>query len=1072
MFATRKRTYCVLLCGAVAVIVAGASVRCGAASSDDAAAQAQKLLEQSGIQGGFVVHLGCGQGQLTAALRADERLVVHGLDTDAADVAQARQYIQSQGLYGPVSVDRLSGSRLPYVENLVRLLVAEDPAAVPLEEMLRVLAPEGVALILRDGKWQKHVKPWPGDIDQWTHYLHDASNNAVAADLQVGPPKRVRWTAGPLWGRSHEFNPSLNALVAAGGRIFYLYDEGVPGLTDLRFPDCWAVYARDAFSGVLLWKRPLPNWGYRQWNTRGMWSAPLTLNRRMVTDGERVFVTLGYNAPVTVLRAATGETIHEIDGSTGTDEMILADGVLLLCVRQTLSVASPPEKPDPTRRLNPHEWTIGPPGPAVLMAVRADSGQVLWKLPPQPVTVLTLAALGNRAAFHSEEKIVCVDLASGKTLWTAPCRPMRGPRHFGGTLVMHNDVVLFTGAEGLTAFAAADGKQLWTGPRVQGPAVTHPPDLFIAGGLVWGGDEPNTHFRERTAVRREGRDPHSGEVKRVVEVPHLISPLHHFRCYRSKATDRYLMLAKRGVEFLDLAGEDHMRNDWLRAMCHYGFMPCNGLLYMPPHHCFCYPGVRLDGFLALAAGPDEPAAALDQVDPADPARVERGPAFGRAHSAGSSDAASSSDWPCYRHDVLRSGSTASELPTRLEPVWDLPLGGKLTQPVIVGNRLFVAQCDAHRVHCIDAGSRRTLWTFTAGGRIDSAPTAHGELLLFGCRDGWVYCLDASDGRLVWRFRAAPLDRRMMAFEQPESVWPVTGSLLLLDGVVYACAGRSSFLDGGIWLYGLEPHTGKLLYHTRVSGPWPDVSKEPGRPFDMDGAKADLLVTDGEHIYLFQQAFDKQLRDATPPRATSLGARQLGRRLIATNGLLQNFWYNRTFWTYSDTWPGFYFANAASKTGQILVFTDSTTYAVHVFTQRLRLSPEFVPGTGGAQLVADDNASDPVLVPDAVDREKGPGYSRPAPPKWSCQIPIRVMAMVAAGQRLYLAGPPDVVPDDDPMASFDGRLGARLWVVDARDGKTLAECRLDKLPQFDGMSAAAGRLYLATTDGVLMCFAGK
>jgi hypothetical protein len=62
-----------------------------------------------------------------------------------------------------------------------------------------------------------------------------------------------------------------------------------------------------------------------------------------------------------------------------------------------------------------------------------------------------------------------------------------------------------------------------------------------------------------------------------------------------EATDRYLMLTKRGVELLDLTGGEHMRNDRLRAMCHYGFMPCNGLLYVPPHHCFCYPGVKMTG---------------------------------------------------------------------------------------------------------------------------------------------------------------------------------------------------------------------------------------------------------------------------------------------------------------------------------------------------------------------------------------------------------------------------------------------------------------------------------------------
>ncbi|HID77104.1 MAG TPA: methyltransferase domain-containing protein [Planctomycetaceae bacterium] len=1074
MFLRRIGASLGLLCGFAFVSVALIQGRAGASDPADVTESARRILELSGARGGFAVHLGSGDGRLTAALGADERFVVHGLDADPTNVERARKHIQSRGLYGPVSVDRVYGERLPYVDNLVRLLVVEDAGAVTRQEMTRVLAPGGVALIRQGGHWQRMDKPYPSEIDQWTHYLHDASNNAVASDLQVGPPKRVRWIAGPLWGRSHEFNPSLNALVAGGGRIFYFFDEGVPGVTDLRFPSRWGIYARDAFSGVLLWRRPLRGWGYRQWNTRGMWSAPLTLNRRMVTDGRRVYVTLGYKAPVSVLDAATGETLRVIDDSLGTDEMVLSDGVLVLCVREQLSVASPP-KGKPKRRLNPQEWSIGAPGPASLRAVEAESGRTLWKRPPQPMTVLTLAACGGRVCFHSTDQIVCVDLRTGNRVWSTPCRPLRGSRHSGGTLVMYDGVVLFAGAEGLEALSAKDGQRLWVSPRVAGPAVTHPPDLFVADGLVWGGDEPKTHFRERTTVRREGRDPHTGEVKRVVEVSHLISPLHHFRCYRSKATDRYLLLTKRGVEFLDLVDGDHMRNDWLRAMCHYGFMPCYGLLYMPPHHCFCYPGVRLDGFLALAAGLEEAQPAAGS--PAQPAagsapdRLERGPAYQKPSTL-DPQPSTLRDWPAYRHDALKSGHTPMPLAADLAQAWRVHLGGRLTQPVVAGDRLLVAQRDAHQLHCLDPATGESRWTFTAGGRIDSPPTVHNDTVLFGCRDGWVYSLRAADGQLAWRFRAAPEDRRIVAFGQPESVWPVSGSVLVLDGVAYVCAGRSSFLDGGLYLYGLDPRSGEVVCQTCVSGPWPDVHKQPGRPFDMDGCKADLLVTDGQYIYLFQKAFDKQLRDVTPPRATSLGARKLGRRLIATNGFLQDFWYNRTYWTYSDTWPGFYFATAASKTGQILVFDRSTTYAVHVFTKRLRLSPEFVPGSQSIQLVADDNANDPVLEPKVADREKGPGFSRAAPPKWSSTIPLRVTAMVSAGDKIFLAGPPDVVPEDDPLASFDGRLGARLRVVAKHTGQQLREYELEELPVFDGMCAAAERLYLATANGSLLCFAPR
>jgi len=105
----------------------------------------------SNVQGGLVVHLGCGDGRLTAALVNRDRVLVQGLETDAVQVAKARAYIQSLGLYGKVSVDHFDGRRLPYVDNLVNLVVDETSGAVPVGEILRVLAPGGVACMRHDG---------------------------------------------------------------------------------------------------------------------------------------------------------------------------------------------------------------------------------------------------------------------------------------------------------------------------------------------------------------------------------------------------------------------------------------------------------------------------------------------------------------------------------------------------------------------------------------------------------------------------------------------------------------------------------------------------------------------------------------------------------------------------------------------------------------------------------------------------------------------------------------------------------------------------------------------------------
>jgi hypothetical protein len=424
--------------------------------------------------------------------------------------------------------------------------------------------------------------------------------------------------------------------------------------------------------------------------------------------------------------------------------------------------------------------------------------------------------------------------------------------------------------------------------------------------------------------------------------------------------------------------------------------------------------------------------------------------------------------------------------------WEVDLACPSSQAVIAGDRVWVAEKDAHRIRCLHAADGRRLWTFTAGGRIDSAPTIHNGRVLFGCRDGSVYCLRASDGELVWRFCAAPVDRRLIAYGQPESVWPVQGSVLVQNGVVYFAAGRSSFLDGGIVVYGLDATTGKVLYHHQLEGPWPDVKNDVGSPFAMEGALPDLIVSDGNDLFMQRIKFDAQLNRLPTKQESPLGELDMGAdHLVATGGFLDDTGFDRLYWMYGRRWPGFYFAQHAPKSGQLLVFDDSTVYAVKYFYRRIQWSPAFIPDEQGYLLFADDIENEPALLPkqskDAgfewlpeesyADKhrrggrgvEKGTGYVRQRAPNWQKMVPLRIRAMVLAGDLLFTAGLPDTVDADDPLAAFEGRKGGELQVFSATDGASLGTYPLSAPPVFDGLSAAADRLYLATRDGKLVCF---
>ena len=184
------------------------------------AQEATEILKQSGVKGGLIVHLGCGDAELTAQLRAGQQYLVQGLDTDEANVVAARNQLRDQGVLGPASADRWDGKHLPYADNLVNLIVAEDPGQASEDELLRVLAPRGVILRKSGDQWKKTVKLWPEAIDEWTHYLHSSTGNPVAQDKIVGPPKRLQWIGNPRWARHHDHMASMTSLVSTGGRLF------------------------------------------------------------------------------------------------------------------------------------------------------------------------------------------------------------------------------------------------------------------------------------------------------------------------------------------------------------------------------------------------------------------------------------------------------------------------------------------------------------------------------------------------------------------------------------------------------------------------------------------------------------------------------------------------------------------------------------------------------------------------------------------------------------------------------------------------------------------------------------
>ena len=1006
----------------------------------------EQVLADTGFHGGLIVQVGVRDADLAVALAKEPNVLVHGLVRDGDALEQVRKRIREAGVYGRVSAMRWPGPLLPYADGTVNLLLVLDgDVMLEAKEVDRVLAPLGVARIQREGVLTSHQKDWPADIDEWSHSRYDASGNAVSKDKRVGPPRHLQWEAWPRWNRGTK----TSSLVSAGGRIFYILDDSHFSSSSRT----WSLIARDAYNGIQLWRHELPSWGGAR---GGKKVGPAQVNRRLVARGGRVYATLGESAPVSVLNAATGESIRVLEGTAKTEEFILSGGVLVALV-------------DPGAAANARR---GLDRSVRLVAVDPETGQLLWEKTAGTVLPMALAADGQQVVYHDGTVLRSLNLRTGSPGWTSPptgqdvvLRSQANPDkpgaekrtivlapQFAPTLVIYGDVVAFAGGCQINVVSAVDGRELWRSEYAPSN-YSVPVDLFGFDGCLWGPDTGMNLWSPRDDnIDFNAYDPLTGTVKRGVKGKYGFRFQHH-RCHQMKVVGHTVLAARAGIEFLDTETGDVAAHHWVRGSCYFGVMPANGLLYVPPHNCACYIRAKLSGFMALGSAPS-----LRDAEIPVEQRLQRGPAYGR--TAGVEVVSRPDDWPTYRHDMARSGRAETRVDSELLLGWQTQLGGRLTSPVIADNRVYLASTDAHRLHALDAATGELLWQVTFDARIDSPPTVHEGLVLCGCRDGSVHALRATDGVLAWRFRASPGERLIVSRGQLESVWPAMGSVLVVNKTVYVTAGTSSYLDGGIRLYGLEPHTGREVVNTVLSTRASDGSQLLDE-HSVDGFLNDVLSSDGERIFMRHQVLDLA-GNPKPERVT---------HLHSPDGYLSSDTTSRLLWTYAPRYTSphqgaFYdvrLSRALFPSGRILVEDDDAIYG---FGQNHYDRPRPEPGGTWALFAAAKESDVPLGLSAKEHRTLALSGKQSVRFHWWQRIPIQVWAMVKTEDVLFVAGPRGSVLVS--QAALEGKTAGALLAVSPADGHVLAEMALPSAPVWDGMAAAGGNLHLSLANGHALC----
>ncbi len=1100
------------------LVALGASRACPADLAD--------LVRESSIRGGLIVHLGCGDGEQTAELRINDRFLVHGLDTNGERIEQARKAIQLRGRYGPVAVASYDGRNLPYADNAVNLLIVEDPAQVGEQEMRRVLVPNGIALLEEDAKWRTIAKPRPEEMDDWPQWLHGPDNVLVSQDTMVGPPRRLQWVGGPPWARMHndlEVPATTNVILSANGRVFYDMDAGLPDSD--RMPSRFFLVARDAFNGVLLWKRPLESWYRNVEYRRG--NPPVVIQRRVVCDGDKLYVTTSNKEPIVVLDAATGETLKTFEATRNAHELVLAEKKLFVVVWE---YGEPYDMGYHLRRQHAYvtNWAPGDPpkGPSgknrgilsrqetvrtSLLAVDPQSGDILWQRGDDGVSQIlpqTLASDNGQVYLKTPTTLLCLDAETGKTIWSSDVglpidKNERIPKWFLVTkpnvwywnvqnvsrVIVLEDKVLTVAQDQLCAVSRKNGEQLWRGPSY--PGFVSPPDVLPVGDKVYVGKEMGEGGYIPIDLKTGSIEP---EI--VMEKGGMI----HHRCYRRLATSRYLLSSLAGIEFYEIATGQRSANQWTRGNCFAGFLPANGLIYTTPHPCACFTRAKMNGMLAYAPKKelksDRCLKQKLQKGPAyDPGRLGRQPnasyrsvrnsslpvvagAVDKSTILNSGDTCLqsdrhgplSADWPTYRQDPGRGGSAPGAVPAELKLAWRVGLDTRLSPPSVAGGKIYVAAIDRHTVCAFDANSGEANWSYTAGGRVDTPPTIFGGLAVFGCKDGWTYCLRADDGKLVWRFHGGPTERMIGVLNQLESAWPVHGAVLVLtnpavnDGrpTVYLAAGRNTFLDSGIRVYALDLASGEVIASHVLHGPYgDDGSPIVEKTWVIKGVKADILVSDGNYLYIKDVVLNLDCSEAKTAG---------GNHLLATGrSLLDDYRQHRSLWVLGTSAP---YTPHPKTAGNLMAF-----HGLDVFVFRShagRRNSSFDPAAGYDLARVQMQATSP-----AEGQAKRRDASRRPRTVWTQKSKVICKALVHTGtarsepsqQNLFIAGPVNPKEPRAVEAALRGNSGGVLCALSAEDGRQLAEYNLDSIPVHDGMAAAHGRLYLSLRNGTLCCFEG-
>ena len=386
---------------------------------------AEAILARSGVQAGYCLDLGCGDGALAYELARRTQLHIYAVEEDPQLVQRAREKLTAAGLYGvrvTVQQRKLAATQYPkYMADLIvsRRTADEGMAVFPRVEAERLQRPYGGKICVGSvDALQLNQRGVLAGSGNWTHQYANAANTLNSDD------SLIQGRLSMLWFRDVDFDvPQRHGRAPSPlfdeGRLFH---QGIDG-----------IVAVDAYNGRELWRVGIPGL-LKAYNGDELMGVSGTNSNFCVHDGS---VYLRIDDKCLRLDAATGELRGEFKPPVDENGKATRWGYIA-CVKGVLygSVANPDHVVTYRYRARGGDMSRLLTESKSLFAMDAKTGKLLWHYKAEHSIRHNAIALDGEqvclidrplAIFdrdkkpknkeHPTGKLVAMDAKTGRVIW-------------------------------------------------------------------------------------------------------------------------------------------------------------------------------------------------------------------------------------------------------------------------------------------------------------------------------------------------------------------------------------------------------------------------------------------------------------------------------------------------------------------------------------------------------------------------------------------------------------------------------------------------------------------------------